>query len=140
MSKGAQEADKCISKIGLCTIDNNKDIGPLWLGKLFDFEFLNGIVLEDKKFGTLRRIRKLLSIWKAEANAPLGYYEIDKLSKKLKISPLPLSDVLDSLQSSGYIACRTHFYPLGVKTNADITTIMSILTRLKSDRSNGSNK
>ena len=59
--------------------------GPLWLGGIFDADFIESMIKENKSvaFKNSARITKLLSQTKEEASAPITYYVVDKLSGKL---------------------------------------------------------
>ncbi len=59
--------------------------GPLWLGSIFDQQFIELMIKENQTvaFKNNARISKLLSLTKQEASAPITYYVLDKLSGKL---------------------------------------------------------
>lgn len=132
--KGAKKADKCMEKIGyvlhdfktgerkICKeADKNYSIaGPLWTGKLFDKKFLNKTEVKDY-FGTKKRIKKMLGLWKDEANASALYYEVNNIAKMVKTSPLSMAKILKLLSCS-----RTHFSPTAFKTDVNIEEIKRI--------------
>lgn len=138
--KGAKEADKCMEKIGyvlhdfktgerkICKeADKNYSIaGPLWIGKLFDKKFLNKIEVKDY-FGTKKRIKKMLGLWKDEANASALYYEVNNIAKMVKTSPSSMKNILESLKQHN--TSRTHFSPTAFKTDVNIGKIKSIFSK-----------
>ena len=58
---------------------------------------------------------------KGEVGLPPWFYEIHKTCARLNIQPPPKTEaLLKSLQDEGFRAVRTHFSPIGIKTDADI--------------------
>ena len=91
------------------------------------------VALNDKlQYSNKKRINRLLNLIKEEINKPISFYNIHKLSKILKISNIPKLDALiNFIREKGYIASRTHFDFLSIKTNMDINTIKETLLELK---------
>src|SRR5271157_1834463 len=56
--------------------------GPLWLGNIFDQQFIESMIKENRTvaFRNNARISKLLLLTKQEATAPITYFLLDKLS------------------------------------------------------------
>jgi tRNA (guanine26-N2/guanine27-N2)-dimethyltransferase len=103
--------------------------GPLWLGKIFDLQFCEAMVQENRRtaFRNSVKISKLLSLAKGEAEAPATYYVIDKISNKLS-SPVPsVTAMLKILRDNGYEAVPTHFNSRGVRTNAHAFAVQNLL-------------
>jgi tRNA (guanine26-N2/guanine27-N2)-dimethyltransferase len=103
--------------------------GPLWLGKIFDPEFCEKMAQENKRtaFRNSVRISKLMSLAKDEAEAPVTYYVIDKISNKLS-SPVPsVNAMLKILRDNGFGAVPTHFNSRGVRTNAPALAVQNLL-------------
>jgi len=110
--------------------------GPLWIGDLHDLKFIDDMVAlnDELQYSNKKRINKLLELIKEEINKPISFYNIHKLSRILKISNLPKLDVLiNFIREKGYIASRTHFDFLSIKTNMDINTIKETLLELKNN-------
>lgn len=97
--------------------------GPLWTGALFDSKFIKALDLQPDRYGTAKRMQDLLRCWLQEANSPPTFYEMNEISRLLKIQPPPVDDFIQKLMDTGYIATRTHFSYSGVKTNANIKAI-----------------
>jgi tRNA (guanine26-N2/guanine27-N2)-dimethyltransferase len=55
------------------------------------------------------------------------YYLVDTISSKLKISPPPISEVIERIHDSGFSASRAALNPRGIKTVASITEILHAL-------------
>ena len=103
--------------------------GPLWLGKIFDLQFCEAMVQENRRtaFRNSVKISKLLSLAKGEAEAPATYYVIDKISNKLS-SPVPsVTAMLKILRDNGFEAVPTHFNSRGVRTNAPAFAVKNLL-------------
>ncbi len=116
----------CNSKYVIC--------GPLWIGPIQDKDFISDMIsISDKKeLNSKDDILKLLESCYNEANTPVGFYDIHVICRNLKVSAPKLDKILESLKEKGYIAVRTHFKPLGVKTDADINVIKDVIMELLS--------
>jgi len=106
--------------------------GPLWLGKMLNETFCglmekeaNGRGLKQEK-----RIFKLLSVARNEAEAPLMYYVIDKICDELNLPIPPLIEIMDELKRAGFQAIPTHFNSRGVRTDAPISVLNAYIRRL----------
>jgi tRNA (guanine26-N2/guanine27-N2)-dimethyltransferase len=106
--------------------------GPLWLSNINDNAYLDQLFIENQlnTFKTSRKISKLLTILKAEAEAPITYYVLDQVGKKLGLPAISIQSFIEALQKRGYQAVQTHFNPRGIKTNASSTTIQEIFKTL----------
>jgi tRNA (guanine26-N2/guanine27-N2)-dimethyltransferase len=105
--------------------------GPLWLGKIFDPPFCEALSEENKRTSlrNSRKITKLLSLAKDEAEAPATYYVIDQISDKLALQVPSVSAMLQSLRAKGFQAIPTHFNTRGVRTNAPAMTMQELLKK-----------
>jgi tRNA (guanine26-N2/guanine27-N2)-dimethyltransferase len=106
--------------------------GPLWTGNLWDSTFCKALLLESKKvsLGTSLRISKLLAQTVQEANAPITYYVIDRLSGKFNLPSVSNQAYLTALQNSGFSAVLTHFNTRGIRTNAPAKEMQRVLREL----------
>jgi tRNA (guanine26-N2/guanine27-N2)-dimethyltransferase len=103
--------------------------GPLWLGSIFDPDFIDLMMEENKTvaFKNSAKIAKLLALTKDEASAPITYHVLDKLSGKLGV-PSPSNQAFaNTLRNSGYQAVPTHFNTRGIRTNASALTLHKLL-------------
>ncbi|MCX6672239.1 MAG: tRNA (guanine(10)-N(2))-dimethyltransferase [Methanothrix sp.] len=135
--KGAKAADRCLEKLGY--VEHCKSCGsfvilegprpagvcghcfakttlagPLWLGGIQESEII------EKAFawvGLSRRAKKLLGTCAIEAEVPM-YYDHHSICERLHITPGKIEDTLERLRENGHRASRTHFYGLGIKTDA----------------------
>ncbi len=93
--------------------------GPLWLGELQDNTLLRQLQVGDEAG------EKIISKIRAEADAPLFYYSLDKLSSRLKLSAVPSTrDVVEC--TSGFY---THFDPKGVKTDLSFEKVIECIKK-----------
>jgi len=106
--------------------------GPLWLGKIFDEGFCELMEKEvvGMNLGREKRIRKLLSLVRIEAEAPITYYAADKVCDKLNLRIPPLIKTMDELRAAGFQATPTHFNSRGIRTDAPAKTVKEIITKL----------
>ena len=106
--------------------------GPLWLGSLGDKEFIEDMIreAESKKINTEKEALKLLNACLGEVDFPATFYDIHKICKSLKISAPKLDLILNEIEKCGYTVSKTHFNPLGIKTNASIKYLENILLKL----------
>jgi tRNA (guanine26-N2/guanine27-N2)-dimethyltransferase len=105
--------------------------GPLWLGKIFDSDFCEAMMQENKRtpFRNSRRITKLLSLAKDEAEAPTTYYVIDHISDKLSSVVPSVSVMLRNLRDNEFQAVQTHFNSRGIRTNAPALIMQELLKK-----------
>jgi len=106
--------------------------GTLWLERIFDSQFCELMANENMHmaFRNSGKITKLLSIAKAEAEAPATYYVLDKISDKLAL-PVPSVDaMLQILHDSGFQGFPTHFNSRGIRTDAPALIVQNFLQKL----------
>ncbi len=119
----------------ICPVCGEKLIhaGPLWLGKIQDGEFIQKMIYEaeNKKINTKKEALKLLNSCLLESDAPITFYDIHRVCKSLKISAAKLDLIFDEMKKEGFITIKTHFNPLGVKTDASIKDLEKILLKLE---------
>ena len=87
--------------------------GPLWLGPLFDRSLATGII---------PRIRE-----EAEVDV-LGFYDMHKLAKKLKFAIPRIDPVIERIRSLGFRASRTHFTPVGIRSDIPYEKFVEIIS------------
>jgi tRNA (guanine26-N2/guanine27-N2)-dimethyltransferase len=104
-----------------------KMIGPLWIGKLYDRDFVNDLKIGSHKLGTENMILNMFNVWSEEADAPLGFYDTNLIASELKLSTPPISKIIEDLRSQGFVATRTHFKANAFKTDATFSDITAIL-------------
>ena len=118
----------------VCTRCNNKFniAGRLWIGNLFNKKIISNLLkksfldefMNDKKN---KQIKQIFNISLEELDNIPYYFSVDEIGSMLKASPKKLNEIIDKIISSGYIASKTVFRPTGLKTNASMFEILSIL-------------
>lgn len=99
---------------GSCVCDSELDwAGPMWLGSLWDRELATDIVPHVKE--------------EAEVNA-LGFYDMHKLAKKLKLSIPRIDPTIDKIRSLGFKASRTHFTPVGIRSDIPYEKFVEVIS------------
>lgn len=103
--------------------------GPLWIGSINDEAYIDQILKENQSVMSKNsaKLNKLLTTIKAEANAPITYYVLDRVCKKMNLPPTSTQSFLNELHNSGYQAVQTHFNPRGVKTDAPALVMQKTL-------------
>jgi tRNA (guanine26-N2/guanine27-N2)-dimethyltransferase len=103
--------------------------GPLWIGPINNEVYIDQLLKENQTvtFKNNAKISKLLNTIKTEATAPITYYVLDRVCKKLGLPATSTQSFLTALQSGGYQAVQTHFNPRGVKTDASAKTMQKTL-------------
>ena len=106
--------------------------GPLWLGKIQDGEFIQKMIDEaaNKKINSEKEALKLLNKCLVESDAPATFYDVHSICKSLKISAPKFELILNELEKEGFKALRTHYNPIGIKSDAGIESIKNILIKL----------
>lgn len=106
--------------------------GPLWLGNIQNAEFIKEMIDEsnNKKINSEKQALKLLNSCFLEAEAPATFFDVHAICKSLKISAPKFDLILDEMKNRGFIAIKTHYNPLGIKTDAKINDIKNILIDL----------
>jgi tRNA G26 N,N-dimethylase Trm1 len=108
--------------------------GPLWLGGIFDPDFIDLMMKENRTvaFKNSAGIAKLLALTKDEASASITYYVLDKLSGKLGL-PSPSNQAFaNALRNSGCQAVPTHFNTRGIRTDASALAMHKLLKETSS--------
>ncbi|MBC7081071.1 MAG: hypothetical protein H5T44_02325 [Thermoplasmatales archaeon] len=138
--RGARKADDMLKNIGwiywkdgwnFCNFEELPDknfCGPVWIGKIFDYEFLNEMekIVSKKDLGKIMEIKQMLKIWKEEQSLPILFYESDYIARSLKTRQPKISEIIDKLKSMGYKAGLTHFSKCAFKTDAPYEEIKNI--------------
>ncbi|MHA1124157.1 MAG: tRNA (guanine(10)-N(2))-dimethyltransferase [Candidatus Heimdallarchaeota archaeon] len=113
--------------------------GPVWLGKLFNKDFVNKVgeevVSEEEVYGTRKKMLKMLELIKDEVRAEnqtedaLFFYDIHRIADKLNLRSPKIADIIEGLKKLKFVATRTHFRTNSIKTNAPINDVISELKK-----------
>ena len=118
-----QECELCRLKISIA--------GPLWIGKIFNKEFIQNMILEIPNLQVDKVCEKTLHKCLEESEMPGTYFTIDKIASKMKSSPPKLENAVSNLQKNNFLASVTSFCPTGFKTNAKINEIIKIFQSIQ---------
>ena len=89
--------------------------GPIWIGKLYNKNFLENINNDFIKNKILKEEDFLF------------YYDISYICKIYKLQMKKKKYLIEKLKDLGYKASETHLCDTGIKTNADLEIILDIL-------------
>jgi len=118
-----QVCELCKSKISIA--------GPLWIGKIFDKEFIQNMILEIPNLQVDKVCEKILHKCLAESEMPGTYFTLDEIASKMKSSPPKLENAISNLQKNNFLASVTSFSPTGFKTDAKINEIIKIFQTIQ---------
>jgi len=113
-----QECDLCKSK--------NSIAGPLWIGKIFDEEFVKNMIEVSPNLKIQKSCEKTIYKCLDETEMPGFYFTLDEIAKRTKTSPPKLEKIISSLKENGFTSSVTAFNPTGFRTNANINEIIKI--------------
>jgi tRNA (guanine26-N2/guanine27-N2)-dimethyltransferase len=125
LNRNAGEYEKTCSICG-AVFDH---AGPLWLGSLFETDFLKAMKKnnESRLYSDRKDISKVLDLMIGEAGMPPYYYNLHILFQKLGCKSIPKTDdVLNTIEG-----VRTHFNVLGFKTKKSFNQVVSQLNARK---------
>ena len=119
-----------LEKIFNCTLCNskNKIAGKLWIGKIFDKEFVEKMNEQSSQLNVDKICEKTLKKCLLESELPVTYFTLDEIASKMKSSPPKLEDFIEKLQNNGFVASPTSFSPTGFRTSANIKEIISVFS------------
>jgi len=99
--------------------------GPLWLGALWDAGTVEKMqaLNSERNYGNKKELTQLLLTVADELSLPPTYFDLHKISQKLKISAVPVDKAVEQLKSKGFSVSRTHFRQNSIRTNAKISDV-----------------
>jgi tRNA (guanine26-N2/guanine27-N2)-dimethyltransferase len=99
-------------------------VGPLWGGAIRDREFLSAVMdeLAARQLNLRAQAMHLALLCFDELDVPF-HYDQHRLARKLGVSPIAMDMFLDNLRERGCASSRTHYSPVGFKTDAPIDVI-----------------
>jgi tRNA (guanine26-N2/guanine27-N2)-dimethyltransferase len=103
-----------------------KIAGPLWIGNLFEKEFVDSMLKETPNHSVDKKCEKSLQKCSLESEMPACYYTLDEVAEILRSSPIPLQEIISRLHQAGFLASPTSFNPTGFRTNCTIDKIKEL--------------
>lgn len=101
--------------------------GPLWIGNLYNKDFVNEMIIEEKQFQVDKSCKKILERCTDEADMPPTYFTIDELAHMKHSAPISLAKTIEKIQGAGFRASATSLNPAAFKTDARVDEILSII-------------
>ncbi|MBI4145143.1 tRNA (guanine(10)-N(2))-dimethyltransferase [Candidatus Woesearchaeota archaeon] len=122
--------DRAVSNanVGMCSCGEPfKAAGPMWLGPLWNHALVKKMLVTSKGDA-----EKLLSVIHQESHIPIvGFFDIHKICSLLKVPVPKTAEVIAALKRKGHDVGLTHFSPTGIRTDAPLEEVKSIIARLK---------
>ena len=114
----------------VCEICNSKlEVGgPLWVGQLFEKEFVIKMNEIAPKLVLDKRCEKILEKCILESEMPPTYYTLDEIASKMQKAPLRMKNMIKKIQDAGFVASTTSLNPTGFRTDCRIDEIIKLLT------------
>jgi tRNA (guanine26-N2/guanine27-N2)-dimethyltransferase len=103
--------------------------GPMWLGRIMDKGFIQRVMsdLSRRNFRLGQQAVVLLSRCIEESDGPPTYYEMNEIARRAGVQPPKITEAMARLRGRGYFASRTHFSGMGLRTDASLDEIISVL-------------
>ena len=114
------------SNCKLCNSKMNAG-GPLWIGKLFDKDFVTEMLDVESELNLGKNYQTILQKAIAESSINEMYFTLDEIASMMKRSPPKLDDAIDRLKKTGFEASPTSFCPTGFKTTATVNEIIKTI-------------
>ncbi len=107
--------------------------GPLWIGELWNTDYVEQMAKETKHIEVKDETKKLLTVISEESKLQtVGFYTISSLGRALKLPTLPSKKFLLKTLN----AVSTHFTGEGFRTLASHKKVIETITRYLSGKSN----
>lgn len=116
-----------------CGESGSIKIGPLYLGRIQNSEYLSSMVHDEhlQNLGTKKRLTKILPLMIEEATLDIPWsYDIPKLAKKVGVTVPPLDKIVKILNKRGHKCFKTHYSGTTLKTDATETDICWVISKV----------
>ncbi len=116
----------------ICSVCNSKTYkaGPLWIGDIFEKDFVRDMTDAASKLEIGRNCEKILAKSTLEAGMPGTYYTVDEIASCMKSSPPKLDSIVTSLQDKGFASSPTSLNPTGFRTEANADKVKEMFVAL----------
>ncbi|MFI5415838.1 MAG: tRNA (guanine-N1)-methyltransferase, partial [Nitrososphaerales archaeon] len=113
----------------VCNICNSKTklAGPLWIENLYDKNFVDAMILEEKNLMVDKSCGIFLEKCKEEVDMAPAYFTLDEIGHRNQSAPPSLDKIIEKIQGIGLRATKTSMNPTGFKTDAKIDEILSLV-------------
>ena len=100
--------------------------GPLWIGRLFDKEFVKKMNNAKNTLTVDKKCEKILERSELEAELPATYFTLNEIASKMNSAPIRLENAINKLKEHGFNASVTSLNPGGFRTDCEIDEIIQI--------------
>ncbi|MFX1285279.1 MAG: hypothetical protein ACFFB5_16630 [Promethearchaeota archaeon] len=117
-----------------CGEPDEMKIGPIYLGRIHNSEYLSSILLDEhlQKMGTRKRLVKILPLMIDESSLDIPWsFDIPKLAKEVRVTVPSITQIMKILKERGYKCYKTHFSGSSLKTDANEAELCSVIKSLK---------
>ncbi len=117
----------------VCDSPNTVRVGPVYLGKIQNPEYLTSMLQDNhlQKLGTKKRLLRILPKMIEESSLDIPWsFDIPTLAKKMGIRVPPIEQIAKSLNDSGYKCAKSHYSGTSFKTDAQEPEVCSIISLL----------
>ncbi len=106
--------------------------GPLWIGYLWDVEFVLKYLLDEASSRDYisERARELAVLIGEEVQGPNTPYTLTTELGRIIGRDLPVREIIELMRGLGYTTVRSHFDPRAFRTDADLNKVLPILQGL----------
>jgi len=113
--------------VHVCDVCNNRAelAGPLWTGRLYDRDFVNGMIANEPRFQVDKSCRKILERCIEEVDMPPTYFTIDEIAHMKRSPPVSLAKTISRIQKAGFRATPTSLNPAAFRTDARVDQILN---------------
>lgn len=127
--KGKKDVDKIIKMHGMF---NN--VGPLWLGNLWDKKLVDKIynsILKINNKEENKELIKFLKIINDEAKiSSVGFFDINEITERKKIKRMiKKGELIKKIKEKGFRASETHFSGTGIRSDIPYKRVIAILKK-----------
>ncbi|MCL4436082.1 MAG: tRNA (guanine(10)-N(2))-dimethyltransferase [Thaumarchaeota archaeon] len=106
-----------------------KRAGPLWIGELYDKEFICTMA-EDCQKHMFREGVKMLAAAAEETGMPPTYFTADQVAADIGVRSPSLDHIIAHLREGGFRASRSALNPKGIKTDAPAETVRRVVNQI----------
>jgi len=149
-NQGKKKVDELLKEHGIISYENmniiinpnniNNSIGPIWLGKLHQYDIINNLNKDFEKYGYSNSENRLINLLVNEAkfeklisnekNHSIGFFDLHILAKNNKI-PIPKKKTLEEFLINNKIFFSwSHTNPNGIKVNLSLNEFLETIKEI----------
>jgi len=103
--------------------------GPLWGGVFADRDFCSKIAgeMEKGRFNKKKEAASLINMVSSEQAILKPYFNLHKVCEVKRASARTMESVFSRLEKQGFKVSRTHFEPVGIRSDADASVLGDVV-------------